>query len=161
MNQVVEKDIKNKTLTIKRVFQASADKLWAAWSDEKLLSNWWGPREWPTTTKSFDFRPGGHWHYCMTGPEGTQSWGWVDYTNIQSPKSFEAKDSFSDQEGHKSDVLPHTQWNVSIEGDSPTTLITKLTFNSEADMQKIIEMGFEAGMTESLDKLEEQLVGGN
>jgi uncharacterized protein YndB with AHSA1/START domain len=155
--QEIIKDVEHKTLTVKREFEASRERLWRAWSDVDLLSKWWGPREWPTTTKSFDFSPGGHWHYYMTGPDGTQAWGWLDYQTVDAPNSFTADDSFSDEQGGKSSELPHTHWHVSLDGDAPTTLVTTLKFATEADLQKIIDMGFEAGYTESLDKLEESL----
>ncbi|HWZ66126.1 MAG TPA: SRPBCC domain-containing protein [Patescibacteria group bacterium] len=153
--QVVTKDVENKTLTIKREFDTSRERLWRAWSDASLLSRWWGPREWPATTKSFDFSPGGHWHYFMTGPDGTQAWGWLGYKTIDAPDNFTAEDSFSNEAGEKNSELPHTHWDISLDGDSPTTLITTLTFTTEADLQKILDMGFEAGYTESLDQLEE------
>jgi uncharacterized protein YndB with AHSA1/START domain len=155
--QTVIKDLEHKTLEIKREFNVSRERLWKAWSDIDLLSQWWGPREWPTTTKSFDFSPGGHWHYYMSGPDGTQSWGWLDYKTIDAPNGFTADDSFSDEQGSKSSELPHTHWHVSLDGNTPTTLVTTLTFATEAELQKIIDMGFEAGYTESLDQLNEKL----
>ena len=93
----------------------------------------------------------------MTGPDGTQAWGWLDYKTVDAPNGFTADDSFSDEQGSKNSELPHTHWHVSIDGDAPTTLVTTLTFATEADLQKIIDMGFEAGYSESLDKLTEAL----
>jgi uncharacterized protein YndB with AHSA1/START domain len=155
--QTVTKDVEHKTLIITRRFDVSRERLWKAWSNADILSKWWGPREWPTTTKSFDFSPGGHWHYYMTGPDGTRSWGRVDYQTVDAPNGFTAENSFSDEHGGKSSELPHTHWHVSLDGDLPTTLVTTLTFASQADVQKLIDMGFEPGYTESLDILEEVL----
>ena len=36
---------------------------------------WWGPNGFTTTTRAFEFRPGGVWEFVMHGPDG------VDYPN--------------------------------------------------------------------------------
>jgi uncharacterized protein YndB with AHSA1/START domain len=33
-----------KELTITRIFDASRDLVWKAWTDQKILQKWWGPR---------------------------------------------------------------------------------------------------------------------
>ncbi len=155
--QTVTKDVEHKQIIIERTFDVSKQRLWQAWSDQKMLESWWGPRDWPTTTSSFDFREGGHWHYYMTGPDGTQAWGLVDFLDIDAPSLISADDSFSNKSGDRTTDLPNSHWLIELSGEQPSTLRTTLTFNNETDMQKIIDMGFEAGYTESLDKLEEHL----
>jgi uncharacterized protein YndB with AHSA1/START domain len=159
-NQTISKDVAKRQLMVRRSFSASQERLWAAWSDGDILAKWWGPGDWPATTKSFDFRPGGHWHYKMTGPDGTESWSRIDYKTIDAPNSFTAEDCFCDPEGNKNPDMPTNQWHVemtSTNPDGPTMLVTTLTFGTEADMQKIIDMGFEGGFSMALDQLEEQL----
>jgi uncharacterized protein YndB with AHSA1/START domain len=63
-------------LRIVRVFDAPVELVWKAWTDEKHVGNWWGPRGFTLTSKSKDVRPGGKWIYTMHGPDG------VDYPNI-------------------------------------------------------------------------------
>ena len=60
---------------ITRVYDAPLSAVWQAWSDPAELAQWWGPRGFTITTHSRDLRSGGHWHYTMHGPEGT------DYEN--------------------------------------------------------------------------------
>lgn len=58
-----------------RVFDASRDRLFAAFSDPKQLAQWWGPKGFTNTFDLFDFHPGGDWKFTMHGPDGK------DYAN--------------------------------------------------------------------------------
>jgi uncharacterized protein YndB with AHSA1/START domain len=52
----ITKDFKNKQLTIEKRFSAPRAKVWKAFTDDALLIQWWGPKTWPASSKSFDFR---------------------------------------------------------------------------------------------------------
>ncbi len=58
-----------------RVFAASRERLFAAFSDPKQLAAWWGPEGFTNTFDEFDLRPGGDWKFTMHGPDGK------DYAN--------------------------------------------------------------------------------
>jgi uncharacterized protein YndB with AHSA1/START domain len=60
---------------ITRIYDASVEQVWAAWTDPAQVALWWGPRGFTLTTHSKDLRPGGTWVYTMHGPDGT------DYPN--------------------------------------------------------------------------------
>ena len=60
---------------LERVFDAPVKTVWEAWTDEKQVGQWWGPRGFTITTHSKDLRSGGLWHYTMHGPDG------IDYVN--------------------------------------------------------------------------------
>jgi uncharacterized protein YndB with AHSA1/START domain len=61
----IAKDLEKHELILERIFDASREKVWSAYTDAEKLAKWWGPRGWETTIKTFDFRPGGAWHYYM------------------------------------------------------------------------------------------------
>lgn len=65
-------------LKLTRDYDAPLQVVWDAWTDPDQVSQWWGPRGFSLTTHSRDLRPGGHWHYTMHGPDGT------DYPNKTS-----------------------------------------------------------------------------
>lgn len=67
---------KNESSDIKiiRIFNAPVAAVWDAWTSDQV-AQWWGPRGFTITTHSKDLRVGGHWHYTMHGPDGT------DYPN--------------------------------------------------------------------------------
>lgn len=156
--QTVSKDIENRQLIVKRTFNGKVPRVWQCWTQRELLDKWWGPRTWPATTRQIDFREGGFWHYHMTGPDGTKVWSWIDYLKIAVEKFFTAQDSFCDENGVKNAQMPSTQWLVEFIAEGDATLVTTtLTFKNVESMQTIIEMGFEAGYTDQLDRLDELL----
>ncbi len=152
---IIHKDFAAKKITIEKIFNAPLSKVWRAHTDADLLVKWWGPKEWPAASKSFDFREGGHWHYNMTGPDGTQMWGWVDYLKIIPQESIAAKDCFADAEGNKNPEMPSNNWLTEFEDQGEKTKITvELSFEAADKMQQIIDMGFELGFSDALNNLD-------
>src|SRR5688572_274545 len=109
-NMQLTKDLPNKKITISRMFDASPDVVWLAWTESDLLEQWWAPQPWKAETKSHDFRIGGHWLYAMVGPNGEKHWARLDYTAINAPHNFDSKDSFCDENGILNIDLPQMQW---------------------------------------------------
>ena len=54
-----------------RVFNASAETLFSAFSDPQRLAVWWGPHGFTNRITEFDFTPGGTWAVTMTSSDGT------------------------------------------------------------------------------------------
>jgi uncharacterized protein YndB with AHSA1/START domain len=69
-----------------REFDAPRDLVFAAWTDPKHLAQWWGPNGFTTTTKAFDFRPGGVWRYVMHGPDGRDYQNRITFEKIVRPE---------------------------------------------------------------------------
>ena len=67
-------------------FDAPRELVFAAWTDPKHLSQWWGPNGFTTTTSSFDFRPGGIWRFVMHGPDGRDYQNRVTFDEIVPPE---------------------------------------------------------------------------
>ena len=154
----VSKDLKNKKIFITRKFDAPLANVWSAWTDSDLLDHWWAPKPYVTKTKSMDFRVGGRWLYAMIGPDGIPMWGKIDYTSIVIQKNFEAIDSFCDEEGVVNTEFPRTVWKCEfVPSDSGTTVEIETTYETEAALLKIVEMGFEQGFAMAHDNLDEYL----
>ena len=146
-------------LILTREFDAPRRKVFEAHTDCKHLKNWWGPRTWPVTYCKLDFRVGGKWHYCMTGPDGTQSWGLAIYKEIVEPERIVYEDHFSDKDGNPNKELPHTVARTEfLEKDGKTILRSIANYATAEDLQKVLDMGMVAGVTETFDRLEEYLV---
>jgi uncharacterized protein YndB with AHSA1/START domain len=156
----ITKDAANKKLFVVREFDGTLEQVWKAWTESKLLDMWWAPKPWKAKTKKMDFREGGFWLYCMEGPDGTQIWCRVDYQTIIPNRGFTTIDAFCDAEGNKTSDFPGMHWkNEFSETETGTKVIVELTFASEADLEKIIEMGFKEGFTAAHNNLDELLAG--
>ena len=55
-----------------RLFGASCEQLFAAFSDPRRLALWWGPKGFRNTFREYDLRPGGKWLFTMHGPDGKE-----------------------------------------------------------------------------------------
>lgn len=155
----IVKDYVGKRIIVEKVFASNRRRVWKAWTTVSDLEKWWGPKEWPASSKSFDFKVGGHWHYYMTGPDGTKAWGRIDYTVIKEFELFEGIDFFTDESGIKNTELPSTLWSVKFldVGEDKSKVIVESRYATEEDLRKIVDMGFEAGFTSSLENLDELL----
>src|SRR5687768_6966363 len=150
------KDLPGKKITVTREFNASPEDVWRAYTESDLLDQWWAPKPWKSETKTMDFREGGHWLYAMVGPENKKHWARVDYHAVNPMKSFSATDMFTDENGNRNYELPGMEWKNDFHATaSGTKVITEITFASEEDMRKIMEMGFEEGFTAALGNLDE------
>jgi len=159
----VIKDATNKTLTIERVFPAPRARLWAAWSDPEKLAQWWGPRGWATTILTFEFKPGGVWHYCMKCEDkeqgefyGQESWGKAIFQTINEPASLSYQDNFSDAAGTLNEAMPSMAITVEfVEQGDATKLVSRTVFESQEDYDRVVAMGVVEGLTQTWNRLEE------
>ncbi len=58
-------DLKSRTLTLERTFDAPRPLVWEAWTQPKHIAAWWGPGM-NTEVVEHNFYVGGKWHYLMT-----------------------------------------------------------------------------------------------
>ncbi len=145
----------NKTIHIKREFDAGLDLVWQAWTTAELLDQWWAPKPFRNQTKSMDFRNGGIWHYAMIGPGNETYWARLDYQEIKEQKSFSGIDGFCDENANINPDLPRSQWeNTFSETADKTTVDISVIFNDLTDLEKTIEMGFKEGFTAGLQNLD-------
>jgi uncharacterized protein YndB with AHSA1/START domain len=151
----VVKDLKEKSILVSREFNAPLATVWRSFTESELLDQWWAPHPWKAATKTMNFTVGGYWLYAMISPENQKHWGRMDYIAIDHLKSYDAADSFCDEEGNINPDLPVSKGkNVFTETSTGTRVAFKLIYPTEAALQKIVEMGFEQGITICFDQLE-------
>jgi uncharacterized protein YndB with AHSA1/START domain len=73
---------KSNVIAITRVYDAPLKAVWEAWTIPEEVAQWWGPRGFTITTHSHDLRTGGHWHYTMHGPDGTDYENTTQYLDV-------------------------------------------------------------------------------
>lgn len=155
---MISKDLANRKIFVTREFDAPVEKVWKAWTESSLLDQWWAPKPWKANTKSMDFREGGFWLYSMDGPEGEQEFCRADYKTIDPEKSYTATDAFCDKNGNPTGTMPSMHWlNKFSSTETGTRVEVEITFASVADLEKIVEMGFEEGFTAAHGNLDELL----
>jgi uncharacterized protein YndB with AHSA1/START domain len=84
---------------IGRSFDAPLELVWQVYSQKEHLAKWWGPKGFDWVSGTMDFRPGGHFHYCMRSPQGHEMWGRFDYLEIEPMKRVVFTNGFSNAVG--------------------------------------------------------------
>lgn len=150
--------VKN-TLTVKREFRAGRQLVWDCHTKSELLVKWFAPAPFTAKTKSMEFREGGRWHYAMVGPDGSEFWCLSEYLTIKPIDYYTALDAFSNEAGEINEEMPRAKWLVTFTDMKENTLVeTVVTYNSLSDLEKVIQMGMEEGMTATLKQLDELLL---
>ncbi len=157
---VVNKE--NNTVNVKREFAANLELVWEAWTNPEILDLWWAPKPYKTRTKSMDFREGGMWLYEMYNTEGENPqechWCKNDYIKIAPQKMFSGLDAFCDENGTVNEAMPRTQWTNEFNESGEKTLVTiTAKYESLADLEKIIAMGFKEGFTMATENLDQYI----
>ena len=65
-------DTNNRTVSLKRTFNAPIKLVWEAWTQPEHIALWWGPKGMDTKVVEHDFRVGGKWKYTMEMPDGNE-----------------------------------------------------------------------------------------
>lgn len=152
----IKKDPRERSILVSRVFNAPIEKVWQAYTDSEFLDQWWGPSPWKAETKSMNFKEGGYWLYAMVGPENEKHWSRMNYLAIDPYKSIDVEDGFSDENGNFNRDMPIGKGRITF---IPTANGVKVDFKSiyrsEADLNKLVETGFEQGISICYDQLDD------
>ncbi len=113
-------------LELTRFYDAPISKVFEAFSTAESLQQWWGPKGFDMEVKTFEFEPGGIFHFVLHGPEGFDMWAkWV-ILEIEEPDIFRFINSFSNPEGEtvQAPEIPFgTDW--------PLEMVTIFKFKEE------------------------------
>ena len=146
-------DKEAKTVYITREFAASLSLVWDAFTKAELLDQWSAPAPMRAKTKFMNFEEGGRRFYSMISPDGQEHWSIHQFTSITPKTNFKTYNTFSDK--HENPQLPGSDWNyVFSENEGKTTVRITIYNESRDRLEKMIEMGFNAGMTATLQNLE-------
>lgn len=152
----------NRQITVKREFKASLADVWAAWTEPEILDQWWAPKPYQAITVAMDFKVGGRWFYYMLSPAGERHYCLFDFKEIIPLQHFSGIDAFCDQDQIISDFKPRVNWKNTFQSGKEKTLVSiTLDFETIADLEAIIHMGFKEGFTMGLSNLDEYLEGKN
>jgi uncharacterized protein YndB with AHSA1/START domain len=82
----------------------------------------------------------------------------MDYLKIQPIDTYTALDGFCDENGNLNTELPRATWNVTFIGLGENVLVqTIIAFDSLADLETVVQMGMQEGLTSTLESLDDLL----
>jgi uncharacterized protein YndB with AHSA1/START domain len=148
-------DKENKTITVKREFDAELSLVWDAYTKSEILDQWWAPKPWKAKTKSMNFKEGGNWLYAMVGPNGEEHWALASYKEVQPQKKFSALDAFTDADGNVNKEMPQSKWEATFTAKGSMTLVEfKISYPDLAQLEATIQMGFKEGLSMAMEGLD-------
>jgi uncharacterized protein YndB with AHSA1/START domain len=141
------------TVVITRTFEAPRALVWQAWTDPKMLGQWFGPRGFTSSVPQWELRVGGALRIVMHGPDGNDYPMKGVFTEVMAPERLVFSNIAIDNDG-----------NHLLEGETTVTLAEqggKTTLTVTSHMVGLVPIapqmlaGMEAGWTQSIDKLGE------
>ena len=149
-------DKTTKTVLITREFAADLSLVWDAFTKQEILDQWWAPKPYTSKTKVMNFEVGGRRFYAMVSPEGLERWSVQKYTSISPKTNFKMLSAFADAD--ENPELPGSEWDLNFSEQNGTTKVSISIYNESLErLEKMIEMGFKAGFTMTLNSLDELL----
>ena len=144
----MKNDAKNRTLTIKRTFNAPIHLVWEAWTRPEHVAQWWAPKGMQVTVVEHDFRVGGKWQYTMPMPDGSQFISEGIYSDIVEFKKIISSANFKPMtEGVEIQAL--------FEDNGDTTNFTFNVVHPTEEYCKLQEkMGFYNGWGSAFERMD-------
>lgn len=120
-----------------------------------MLERFWGPPTYPAVFTRHDGCVGGRSEYAMTGPDGDVARGYWEWVAIDELKSFEVRDGFANPDGTANPNLPSMRMTFAFEATPDGSRVSTTTqFNSVEELEKLLGMGMEQGMTEAMGQMD-------
>jgi uncharacterized protein YndB with AHSA1/START domain len=140
----------DREIRIERVFDAPRERVWQAYTDPKLVAQWWG-RGNKLVIERLEVERGGHWRFVEHGPEGVHGFE-GRYREVTPPERLVHTFEWDGMPGY---VIIDT---VTFEdlGDGRTRVVTMSQFYSTDERDGMLASGMEGGLNESyaaLDRL--------
>jgi uncharacterized protein YndB with AHSA1/START domain len=149
------KDAEALTLTIVAEFDATPERVWEVWEDPRKLERWWGPPTFPATFTRHEFVLGGQSRYHMTGPAGETPRGWWRIEAIDKPSRLDFANGLAGEDGEPAPGIQPMAEHVSFEDVGGATQMTVVThFTDVEQMEKMISMGMQEGMTLAIGQID-------
>jgi len=147
----IPKDYLEREFVITREFAARRDLVFKAWTDAKLLAQWWGPRGFTNPVCHWDARAGQAIHVVMRAPNGVDYPMGGEFREVVAPERLVFTSGALNGKGKMLFEFLHTATFVERNGQTLLTLQSRV-IKTTAEANKYIG-GFEAGMTQSLERL--------
>jgi uncharacterized protein YndB with AHSA1/START domain len=141
-------------LTLTRLLDAPADKLFRCWTTPELMKQWFAPKPYTTPIVETDLRPGGASRVVMQSPEGQDIPCPGQYLEVVPDRKLVFTDAFTG-DWVPSVNAPFMVATVTFEPEGDKTRYTAIARHwNEADLKKHEAMGFHKGWGICADQLE-------
>lgn len=135
-----------------RTLNADRTRVWEAYTDPKLVSQWWG-RGNKLTVERLEPKKGGHWRF-VEHADGEKHGFEGRFAEVVEPERIVQTFEWDGMPGHP---LLQTATFEDL-GDGKTRVVTNATFYTKEERDGMLNSGMETGANESYDALERLLM---
>jgi len=135
---------------IERIFNAPRERVWRAFTDPKLVAQWWG-RGNKLDIERMEVQRGGHWRFVEHTPQGPQGFE-GRFREVTPPRRLVQTFEWDGMPGH----VAINDASFEDLGDGRTRVVTKSLFHTTEERDGMLKSGMEAGLNQSyvaLDKV--------
>ncbi len=148
-------------LVLERTTDIKPELVWRAWTESKLLMEWFCPRPWKTVEANLELKPGGQFRTVMQSPEGDQFPGNGCVLEVELGKKLVWTSAL--QPGFRPAPPPQSEMEfpftatvlIESNGTGGTKYTAIASHRCEADRKQHEQMGFEPGWGAAFDQLVE------
>jgi uncharacterized protein YndB with AHSA1/START domain len=137
-------------ILIRREFDAPKHLVYKAYTTPDLVKRWWSGRRGEVTSAEIDLRVGGLWRYVMVAKGGHEVAFHGEYREIVPDERIVTTEVY--------EAMPDGQAVVTTtftESDGRTVLTMLMELSDQDARDGVINSGMEAGLQESLDRLDQ------
>ncbi len=143
----------DREIRVERIFDAPRDRVWRAYTEAKLVAQWWG-RGNPVEIERMEVERGGHWRYVEHA--GGEAHGFEGrYREVTPPERLVQTFEWDGMPGH----VAVTTATFEDLGDGRTKVVTVSLFHTPEERDGMLSSGMKQGMDESYAALDRLLAG--
>jgi uncharacterized protein YndB with AHSA1/START domain len=141
----------SREIRIERVFDATRDRVWRAFTEPELLAQWWG-RGNKLVIERMEVERGGHWRFVEHSDEGEHGFE-GRYREVTPQERIEWTFEWDGMPGH---VAVDTVIFEDL-GDGRTKVVNTSLFHTTEDRDGMLNSGMEQGLNQSYEALDRLL----
>ena len=130
---------------ITRLFKATPERLWRAYSDPEQIVQWWSD----TKVDKHDFKVGGAWRFVSAGQDSKEHAFRGEFKEIDEPRKIVRTFEYEPMAGH---VMTESVI-LEPQADGQTLVTTVSKYANLDDLNGMVGMGMERGASAGLDRL--------
>lgn len=141
----------DREIRTERIFEASRERVWRAFTDPEQLAQWWG-RGNKVVVERMEVERGGHWRYVEHSDHGVHGFE-GRYREVTPPERIVQTFEWDGMPGY---VLINTTTFEDLGGDR-TRIATTSLFHTTEERDGMLNSGMEQGLNESYAALDRHL----
>lgn len=141
----------DREIRTERVFDAPRDRVWQAYTDPKLVAQWWG-RGNKLVIERMEVERGGHWRFVEHAPEGVSGFE-GRYREVTPQERIVQTFEWDGMPGY---VAIDTATFEDL-GNNRTKVVTTSLFHTKEERDGMLSSGMETGLSQSYEALDRLL----